>query len=179
MPYLLYWRDIYLTFLNGRVILKPQVLQWGLFRLFFPLVVQHALVALYSDWVCCKWPQQVVSVSINQGSKVTHTITWPPRTLRCATQRSISPPYKAFYHSRCLIVKMDDIWDRGVTVTVWTVHGMAHRPCCNHDSRKKTENRPPLHLQLLNEVTDGLSALWGKSQITYNEPVPFQDIFEI
>lgn len=41
----LYQRDIYLTFLNGRVILKPQVL----FLLFFPLIVQHALVALHSD----------------------------------------------------------------------------------------------------------------------------------
>lgn len=48
MSYLLYRRDVYLTFLNT-VILKPQVLQRGLFALFFPLIEQHALVALYSD----------------------------------------------------------------------------------------------------------------------------------
>lgn len=76
---------------------------------------------------------------------------------------------------------MDDMWDGDVSVTVWTVHEMAHRSCCNHDSREKTENTlpSPAASQGLNEVAACLSALWGESQITDNEAVPFQDIFEI
>lgn len=129
-----------------------------------------------------EWPQQAVSVSINHGGKVTHAQSHDLRWLLAVPQQSsVVPPHGAFYHSRCLIAKMDDMREGDVSVTVWTVHEMAHRPCCNHDSREKTENTlpSPAASQGLNEVAACLSALWGESQITDNEAVPFQDIFEI
>lgn len=93
-----------------------------------------------------EWPQRAVSVGINQAGKVTRTITWPSMTLNCDTQGSISPPFHAVYHRRCPIVKMGDMQDRDVSGTVWTAREMAHRRCCYHDSREKTENTTPQRL---------------------------------
>lgn len=71
--------------------------------------------------------------------------------------------------------------DRAVSGTAGTEHEMAHTPRCNHDSREKTENTlpSPSASQRLNEAAACLSALRGQSQISHNEAVPLQDIFEI
>lgn len=77
--------------------------------------------------------------------------------------------------------KKIDMCDRAVSGTAGMEHEMAHTPRCNHDSREKTENTLPFPSasQRLNEAAACLSALWGQSQISHNEAVPLQDIFEI
>lgn len=172
--------DIYMSFLKGRSAAEPQVLQRGLFAPFFPLVMQYVTAGVWlfvgngMTSTSCFGPHQ----SRQQGHS--SAITWPSATLSWAAQSSIVLPHDAFYHRRCLIVKTD-MWDRAVSVTVWTAHAMAHRPCCSHGSREKTENTlpSPAASQRLNEVAACLSALWGESQITDNEAVPFQDMLEI
>lgn len=69
------------------------------------------------------WPHQAVSVyseSINQQSKVRHQpygfdLQWvAPRFFQVGD--SINPLYDTFYHGRCQIEKMDDIWVWAMTV---------------------------------------------------------------